>query len=256
MLYATSKDQLTLLITSHGLRCIAIREYYRYLTFETPKQIKYGFRTLSNNHEAADAVSSFTVNLRYVKSIQEILLSAELRCREIKEIAPAMLAALQDLIYTHLKLLINVKELQYQIETGTMPDCLFSRLRSFTYRPVYLASTAKFLSKHPSIEKLQLLTSEIQVRAMERLPFFHLKSYIGPGGILEVLDLGTCLSDAQIRWPADANVSDYNLALKALVPSTRHIRRLSCAQAIPDIRFLPLIAKHLPNFPSFGSCQW
>lgn len=234
--YATSKDQLTLLITSHGLRCIAIREYYRDLTFEPPKQIKYGFRILSNNREAADAVRSFTVNLRYVKSIQKILLSAELRCREIQKIAPAMLAALRDLIYTHLKLLINVKELQYQIETGTMPDCLFPRLRSFTYRPVYLASTAKFLSKHPSIEKLQLLTSENQVRAMGRLPFFHLKSYNGPGRILEVLGLGACLGDAQIRWPVDADVSDYDLALKALAPSTNHIRRLSCAQAMPDTR--------------------
>lgn len=61
--HAEPEDQLALLITSHSLRYIAIRAYYRDITFDTPKQIERGFQTLISNRAAALAVRKFTIIL-------------------------------------------------------------------------------------------------------------------------------------------------------------------------------------------------
>lgn len=134
-----------------------------------------------------------------------------------------------------------------------MPNIIFPRLRLLIYGPAYSESTTTFLLNHPGLEGLHFLAQEIiphATCAVDSIKLPNLTSFIGPGRILEVLELGTCLNDALIRWPDEADILDYDAAVKALAPSANHISRLSCSQSFLDIRLLPVIAKHLPALPN------
>ena len=157
------------------------------------------------------------------------------------------------LVYAHLGALINIEELHYRLESGSMPDCVLPRLRFLIYGPPYSASTTAFLVNHPHIEGLHFLAGTIVPHAtcgVGSLKMHALTSFIGPGAVLEALELDSCLNDALIRWPDDAEGRDYEAALRALRPSAQRICRLSCSQSLWDIRLFPVIAKYLPTLPN------